>query len=372
MRSTLKVMKLLPLLALGLLWIVPFYAQFGGNHGLTIISADYGSSGKYRSVTSILKGMVRNDRLSIQVNNQTLGGDPAPGKEKELIVRYRYRGQEDEVRVREGELLNLPGGGGAQGGYGGFRIVSATYGVGGSYRNVEGLLRRMASNDGLTILVSNETMGGDPAPGREKELIVSYQYRGRRDQARVGEGDTLNLGRAGGGGGGYGNHYGGLRILSATYGVGGNYRNVEGILRRMASNDGLTILVTNETMGGDPAPGREKELIVRYELGRRQNETRVPEGDTLNLGSGGDDGGGNQYGDLRIVSAEYGGSGRYRDVAPRLRGMVQNGRLKVKVTNDNMGGDPAVDVDKKLRVIYDYRGDRGEKEEDEGNTLEIP
>jgi hypothetical protein len=368
MRSTLKVVKLLSLLALGLLWIVPFYAQSGGNRGLTIVSADYGSSGKYRSVTSILKGMVRHDRLSVQVNNQTLGGDPLPGKEKELIVRYRYRGQEDEVRVREGELLNLPGDRGGQRGYGGFRIVSATYGVGGSYRNVEGILRRMASNNGLTILVNNETMGGDPAPGREKELIVTYEYRWRRDQARVREGDTLNLGRAGGWGEGHGN----LRILSATYGVSGSYRNVEGILRRMAFNDGLTILVNNETMGGDPVPGREKELIVRYELGGDQNETRVREGDTLNLGVGEGSGGWNQYGDLRIVSAEYGGSGRYRDVAARLRGMMQNGRLKVKVTNDNMGGDPAVDIDKKLRVIYDYRGDRQEKEEDEGHTLEIP
>ena len=149
-------------------------------------------------------------------------------------------------------------------------------------RNVEGILRRMASDHGLTILVNNETMEGDPAPGREKELIVTYEYRWRRDQARVREGDTLNLGRAGGWGNGYGN----LRILSATYGVGGSYRNVGGILRRMASNDGLTILVNNETMGGDPVPGREKELIVRYELGRRQNETRVREGEILNLGGG--------------------------------------------------------------------------------------
>jgi hypothetical protein len=52
--------------------------------------------------------------------------------------------------------------------------------------------------------------------------------------------------------------------------------------------------------------------------------------------------------------------------------MVQNSRLKVKVTNDNMGGDPAVDVDKKLKVIYDYRGDRREAEEEEGHTLELP
>jgi Domain of unknown function (DUF3395) len=370
MKRDVKIRTLLPLLALNLLCVVPLlHAQFGSNRGLSILSAEYGSSGRYRSVTSILKSLVRYDRLSLQVNNETLGGDPAPGKEKELTVRYRYRGQEDEVRVREGEMLNLPASGGGQGGYGSFRILTARYGINGNYRNVDGILRSVASNDGLSIQVNNQTLGGDPAPGREKELVVTYEYRGRRDEARAREGDTLSLGRYGGGGGGYGN----LRILSATYGARGNYRNVENILRRMGSNDGLTILVNNETMGGDPAPGIEKELVVRYQSGveRRQSETRVREGDTLNLGNGSGSGG-NRFGDLRIISAQYGGSGRYIDVSARLQGMVQNGRLKVKVTNDDMGGDPAVDVDKKLRVIYDYRGDRREAEEEEGRTLEIP
>jgi len=174
-----------------------------------------------------------------------------------------------------------------------FRIRSAKYGTGGNYRNVESALGRMSSNDGVNTQVNNQTMGGDPAPGREKELIVDYEYRGRRQTARVREGETLNIGRSGGGSGndyqGGGNNWGhhgsgNLQILSATYGARGQNRNVEYILRKAASSDGLSMPVNNQTMEGDPVPGTEKELVVRYRLNGRNNETRVREGDTLKLG----------------------------------------------------------------------------------------
>jgi hypothetical protein len=42
------------------------------------------------------------------VSNSTMGGDPAPGVEKVLIVVYRYQGNETATAVREGDLLTIP------------------------------------------------------------------------------------------------------------------------------------------------------------------------------------------------------------------------------------------------------------------------
>ncbi len=55
-----------------------------------------------------LKAMIRGDRLSVRASNDSLGGDPAVGADKELTVVYDYRGQRLERRVGEGKTLNLP------------------------------------------------------------------------------------------------------------------------------------------------------------------------------------------------------------------------------------------------------------------------
>jgi len=40
--------------------------------------------------------------------NRAMGGDPAPGVEKVLIVVYRYQGNESAAAVREGSTLTIP------------------------------------------------------------------------------------------------------------------------------------------------------------------------------------------------------------------------------------------------------------------------
>jgi hypothetical protein len=42
------------------------------------------------------------------VNNGNLGGDPAIGADKVLIVIYRYQGQEQAAAIREGNRLTIP------------------------------------------------------------------------------------------------------------------------------------------------------------------------------------------------------------------------------------------------------------------------
>jgi hypothetical protein len=76
---------------------------------LQILDASYGVSGRYRTVTDRVLRQMRNGRISMMVTNNNLGGDPAPGRDKDLVVHYRYRnGRIENVRVREGDFLNLP------------------------------------------------------------------------------------------------------------------------------------------------------------------------------------------------------------------------------------------------------------------------
>ncbi|MGA8034669.1 MAG: DUF3395 domain-containing protein [Candidatus Acidiferrales bacterium] len=79
-----------------------------------------------------------------------------------------------------------------------------------------------------------------------------------------------------------------------------------------------------------------------------------------------------QNGPLQINKAVYGKSGAGRDVTVRLRRMVTNGTLSVKVTNDNMGGDPNKGADKTLKVDYTYRGRRQSTVVKEGDRLKLP
>jgi len=52
--------------------------------------------------------------------------------------------------------------------------------------------------------------------------------------------------------------------------------------------------------------------------------------------------------------------------------MVRNNRIDITVTNQNMGGDPAVGQSKQLYVNYEYRGRRNNTTVPEGGRLTIP
>jgi hypothetical protein len=73
------------------------------------------------------------------------------------------------------------------------RIVSAFWGVPGRGREVTRLLQERMRDGRLRIKASNEEMGFDPAVGSVKALTVVYEIRGRRQEARVAEGDYFEL-----------------------------------------------------------------------------------------------------------------------------------------------------------------------------------
>jgi hypothetical protein len=62
-----------------------------------------------KDVSDIISNKVKDGSLSIMVNNDTLGGDPAPLHVKELDVTYTQGGKQETVTAIEGSMLNLSG-----------------------------------------------------------------------------------------------------------------------------------------------------------------------------------------------------------------------------------------------------------------------
>jgi hypothetical protein len=60
-------------------------------------------------VTQLMRNMVRNGTLALQVNNNNMGGsDPAQGADKVLTVFYRYQGREQTARSKRGTPSGFP------------------------------------------------------------------------------------------------------------------------------------------------------------------------------------------------------------------------------------------------------------------------
>ena len=184
-------------------------------------------------------------------------------------------------------------------------------------------------------------------------------------------------------------------IQRADYGFRDQRTDVTGILRDLVSRGGVDgrVAINNQTMGGDPAVGKDKTLRIFAKNRRNEErefdvkeggsiETRffaVPRDDWDDRGPGRDDRprddrprGENDRGDLFILRGYYGVQGRTVNVTDRLRSMVRDGVLAVRVNNENFGGDPAIGADKVLIVIYRIRGQEQATAVREGERLVLP
>ena len=181
--------------------------------GWQILRADYGFKNQRNDVTAILKDLVVRGGVNgrVAVNNQTMGGDPAVGKDKSLRIFARNkRNEELEFNFREGAFVDVrkfevrrdrddwDDRGGNYGGrdrddWNGFKIIRAYYGIQGRTINVTDLLRSRARDGALNFVVTNSAFGGDPAVGADKYLIVIYRYQGREAATFVREGNTLTI-----------------------------------------------------------------------------------------------------------------------------------------------------------------------------------
>jgi hypothetical protein len=138
-----------------------------------------------------LQRQIQNGQLNLQVTNDTMGGDPAEGREKTLTVQHTFNGRTGQVVINEGDYLRLPDTGTSN--QGNLQILRGTYGAGDRSFDVTDRLRRQIHNGQVSLQVTNSTMGGDPAEGREKTLTVLHTFNGRSGQVVVKEGDYLYL-----------------------------------------------------------------------------------------------------------------------------------------------------------------------------------
>lgn len=179
-----------------------------------ILHARYGTADRNVDVTQRLRDLARQD-TRFEVDNRTMGSDPASGVVKTLRVYARGPGgatrtfEYGENNYVEGTMFTgWSGGDWGQGGWdggwghdsgggvrpGGVSIVSAQYGEGPDRVDVTARLRSMVRNGRISTRVDNRTMGSDPASGRVKILWVTYHVggQGQRD-VKVYENQTLTL-----------------------------------------------------------------------------------------------------------------------------------------------------------------------------------
>ncbi len=259
--------------------------------------------------------------------------------------------------------------------YGGNRytVLRADYGSGNSWRDVTSQVTSKIQNNQLNFQVTNDGLGGDPAPRAVKQLRLQVRSeRGDVQTMTFREGDQVSLTIVNGSGSGWPRgDRDSLSITRAQYGSGNRMRDVTGLLNSQIQNGHIGMRVGNDTLGGDPAPGNAKSLTVWYTSGGRPGQITLQENDYLTLGGGG--GGGYPGGsNLRILRAEYGAGDRLVDVTARLNSQIRDGQLSLRVTNDTMGRDPVEEHRKQLTVWYVYRGRTATVTVAEKSVLTLP
>ncbi len=75
--------------------------------GFTLISATYGSGGTRVDVLKQVNKNIKDSRLNMTVNKDTLG-DPIPYYQKYLSIEYRYQGKRFKKDFHEGANVTLP------------------------------------------------------------------------------------------------------------------------------------------------------------------------------------------------------------------------------------------------------------------------
>jgi hypothetical protein len=74
---------------------------------LMIVSAKYGANNSFLDLTEKLKKMIEGNSLTITASND-ISGDPILGVPKELIVEYRYYGEEiKSISIKEGQTKTI-------------------------------------------------------------------------------------------------------------------------------------------------------------------------------------------------------------------------------------------------------------------------
>ena len=158
----------------------------------------------------------------------------------------------------------------------------------------------------------------------------------------------------------------------ARYGAEGRFVDVTRFVRSARTGDGeLDFFVNNNNLGGDPLPNVPKHLEVLFRIGDRRLAVSVPENERL-------------FAPVlirRVIAASYHARDmqptafcreRCANVTDRVRAHVRDGILEMPVTNNELGGDPLLDVPKQLTIRVLIRREEREITIDENAFVKIP
>ena len=161
-----------------------------------------------------------------------------------------------------------------------------------------------------------------------------------------------------------------LQIQRARYETldGTQGADVTALLASKVRGGAIKITVDKKSLGIDPMIGRKKQLRVEYMLDGRTAEKIIPENAVFEVGQSATA----TDTELKIQSARYesldGKQGA--DVTTLLAGQIRDGQLKIKVDNRTLGGDPALNQKKQLRVKYTLNGQPAENIAAENSVFE--
>ena len=75
----------------------------------------------------------------------------------------------------------------------------------------------------------------------------------------------------------------GLEIFEAYYGSSDRQNDIKETIKKMVTNDSLSVKVDNSLLGGDPCPGISKILKIKFSFNGVENTKFTNEGDIVKL-----------------------------------------------------------------------------------------
>jgi hypothetical protein len=357
-------------LACVLLLVIPGAAA----QNRSLVSADYGVRDNRIDVTSRVQSLLRNGNLNFRADNQTLAvNDPAPGQVKELRIKLRDSdGRVQDYRFREGDSVNLSLNGQPYGGYGGNYNGppqdynrDQDYGRSSDYNSWRGKLRgddqRRFDDYYTKWLKARQDRRRDEVTSMEMRMLDVYKHNGVPANTPYEMVASSNIAQPTSG---YESWRGRLPAEDQQRMDSYYQRWIEARQKddrsQISSMEGrmLDILEHNRIPANTPY-----EFLVSRNVVPNYNWRG---NDSWGHGSPG-------YRDeLQILQATYGVPGRQTDVTRTLQGMVNQGTLRLRVSNETFGTDPAPGQPKRLYLVYDYRGQQRSLTLNENSELRIP
>lgn len=166
----------------------------------------------------------------------------------------------------------------------------------------------------------------------------------------------------------------GIEIVKASYGSGGNQRDVTGLLTWLLRRDPFMPIQADHSLTGDPCRGWRKRLAVVYRQGTEQKSIALQEWDVGTIPALPAQGlivprASRKF---RILAARYGAGLRWADVTSIVRDLVTDPTQPFEFGIDQAGRDPCKGSKKSVVIWFDDHGKRFVRVFGEGKCVLLP